>query len=213
MYVPSRDRKNIFIENDFGTFRFNPYRNWHILIGGHFISKSISTGKINFERSIWLWEYDNDEKAMLRAIFDVFKDEWGIQNQKSEQVKVTGYKIKDVLTIGIGIARTDLPALLGRCLINNVAPSDELYSVFMKTKVIDLSNTTSFLFPDDKILYPKSHQAIIKKIPKIKNVKKGPGSSVWNMYDSQQFDEIETRCTQEVREIVQIYGELQKKII
>lgn len=210
-YVPPEDQH---LSNSRGTLIFNPANPKHLILGGHFITCPLSTSKsenspqFRHDTSFWLWNFTS-EKALLTAIFNFFEEEFHFQ--QGENTQILEKRVKDIVTCGFAIARIDLPALFIRCQYNHIAPSPRLFDIFLKTKVIDLCNVGAFLFPKESTLYPKTAYEVSKRLfPKTKW--KPSGKTVWKFYDDGEYEQIETRCHNEVTDILHIYKKLQSHI-
>ncbi|MHA1672774.1 MAG: hypothetical protein ACTSYI_04045 [Promethearchaeota archaeon] len=234
-YVPPKDRHRSNGLNRQGSFKFNPCSTGHFLLGGEFISTDIHCKSILDRQSLWLWNFES-EQALLHEIYRYFSHHWDQYNKKKNQkstlngggiarnegnAKYTGIsindkdtvilqkRIRDVITCGFAIARIDLPALFIRSSRYDFAPSNTLFRTFLTTKVIDLSNTASYLFPQEKVLYPKTQREVAQKLLKQKMVKL-PGHTVWKQYDQGDYEAIADRCRGEVEETLEIYLQLKK---
>jgi len=164
--------------------------------------------KIRQEQSYWVWDFPSEpsEKALLTAIYAFFQEEFLFQ--QGEHSSVLGKRIQDVVTCGFAIGRIDLPTLFIRSQQHHVANPASLFNVFLKTKIIDLSNTACFLFPKELTFYPKTANEVTKHLfPK--TPRKPSGKQVWLDYDTGDVDQIITRCSGEVHNIVRIYQALQ----
>ncbi len=213
-YVPSKDRHRSNGLNRQGSFKFNPCSTGHFLLGGEFISTDIHCKSIVDRQSLWLWNFES-ERALLHEIYRYFslhwdqysKDKKDIHKREGETI-ILQKRIRDVITCGFAIARIDLPTLFIRSSRYDFAPSDALFRTFLTTKVIDLSNTASFLFPQEKVLYPKTQREVAQRVLK-KGMAKPPGHTVWKQYDQGNYEAIADRCHGEVEEILEIYRQLQ----
>ncbi|MHA1519475.1 MAG: hypothetical protein ACTSRK_04765 [Promethearchaeota archaeon] len=233
-YVPPDDRHS---SNRHGSFKFNPCSPGNFLLGGEFISTDIHCKSIIDRQSLWLWNFDS-ERALLYEIYRYFSQHWdkyrkngnyGIngnnenkgkngnieKNVKKEKGKkdrdtiILQKRIRDVITCGFAIGRIDLPTLFIRSSRYDFAPSDALFRTFLTTKVIDLSNTASFLFPQEKVCYPKTQREVAQKVLK-RSMTKPPGHNVWKQYDQGEHEAISDRCLAEVEETLEIYRKLKK---
>ncbi len=208
-YVPPNARND---PNKRGTLIFNPGKRDHIILGGHFIQKRIGDRpgikNIRSEQSFWVWNEGN-EKSVLNNIYHIFNQEW--MEQKHHRVKILHKTLRDIITVGIGISRIDLPSLYIRSDFHRTKSRSRLFEIFLKTKVIDLSNTGSFLFRNEYILYPKTQNELLRILAPARKPKKG-GKGVWKNYEKHNYKQIEARCKEEVRQILMMYENLQKKI-
>ena len=70
---------------------------------------------------------------------------------------------------------------------------------------------SAFLFPQEPTFYPKTAYEVCKRL--IPDTKWKPsGKLVWKYYDEGEFDKIESRCYNEVTDILHIYKKLQSHI-
>ena len=85
--------------------------------------------------------------------------------------------------------------------------SEYLFELFLKTKTIDLSDVSAFLFPDDPILYPKTADEVAQRL-KLAEEEKKNGKIVWDWFEAKAYQKIENRCKKEVEQTVSIYHQL-----
>jgi hypothetical protein len=205
MYVPLEQRDS----RPKGTMIFNPGKSTDLLLGGYFISKATKVREPNSTSSFWLWNYDHDEKKLLMAIIEYFKKEWELQQK--EKATVLNKRVRDLVTCGLGIGRMDLPTLFIRSQEHQILSTAELFDIFMKTRVIDLGQVACFLFPKEKVLYPKTANELTRVL-QIGTKLKPSGKNVWDLYDDKKFGEIESRCQQEVDDILEMYYEIKNRM-
>ncbi|MHA1794633.1 MAG: hypothetical protein ACTSUK_00850 [Promethearchaeota archaeon] len=220
-FVPPEDR---FFTQTKGTFKFDPTKKGHLLLGGYFLQTSLKDLTIQGKHSIWIWkqnlEYlkysqesekfnENSEKKVIEQIYEIFLMDWKMQQKQKE--RVLKKRIYDCVTCGFSISRIDLPVLFLKGIQHNIADQDELFRTFLNTKTIDLSNTSSFLFPEEPVLYPKTQLEVVKRL-EIPSFGKSAGSEVWSLFDKGDYHGIAERCRKEVEEIKQIYRKIQTKI-
>ena len=177
-------------------------------MGGCFYCKSLKDSHIYRKENLWIWNFES-EKELLRQIYQLFQEEF-ILNQRYLAI-IQNKRIKDIVTCGFGIARIDLPTLYIKSVHHKIESASNLFNMFLKTKIIDLCNVSSFLFPNETVLYPKTANEVSKKISP-KSAKKANGKKVWDYYDKDEFHKIETRCEQEVLQIIHVYTSLQQLI-
>ncbi len=204
-YVPKSERNR---PKTRGTLVFNPGRPNHLILGGSFHINSFSTQKTENIHQFWLWNYPS-EKELLTEIYQLFVSEF--TKIQKEKAKVMQTRVTDIVTCGIAISRIDLPALFLKGQQHQIAPTADLFDIFLKTKIIDLANVGAFLFPNETTLYPKTANQLTSKLIKNRNPKPN-GKQVWDLYDKHEFDKIEDRCNSEVVEIIEIYQQIQKRI-
>jgi hypothetical protein len=106
----------------------------------------------------------------------------------------------DLIVMGTGVSRFDIPMLFVKSLLNEIDSPEKLYETFFKTKMVDLGDVGIGLFPlssNFPVIYPKTTNAITTrlKIP----VRKTSGKSVWDLYDGGEFDGIKERTLEEVK--------------
>jgi hypothetical protein len=191
-----------------GTLVFNPTFSDQILLGGCFYCKSLKDSHIYRKENLWIWNFES-EKELLKQIYQLFKEEF-ILNQRDLAI-IQNKRIKDIVTCGFGIARIDLPTLYIKSVHHKIESASNLFNMFLKTKIIDLCNVSSFLFPNEIVLYPKTANEVSKKISP-KGAKKANGKKVWEYYDKDLYHKIEDRCEQEVMQIMEVYNHLQLRI-
>ena len=196
-YVPKEDRKRRY-----GTsLTVNPYRQGHTLLGGVFSLKNPVTGEVfaDFEHH-WVWR-DGSEKETVRNIYEIFV---AIRHR----IKDMPAFCADPVITGIGISTFDMPFLYTKFMQYEVAKPEEIYEVFCKNRVVDLSVAgIGFMKKTAPILYPRSHNELADQFIPDRN-KKPTGKVVWDMYDDNEFGAIEERCEGEVREMSAIYAAL-----
>ena len=205
-YVPKEDRNN-----SSSSLIVNPNLKKHKLLGGTFYSKSFDDKlpkKPKFKQ-LWLWNFNNNEKVLLDQIDNVFIDEW--EKTKKEEKWILRKPLVDLVVCGIGISRFDIPALYCRSFRFLIDSPEKLFDIYFKTKQIELANVCSFLFPEEQYIYPKTTKEIMGRI-KIKG-DKDTSKNVWELFDKNDVDKIESRTTEEVKNILIIYQKCQKHII
>jgi hypothetical protein len=205
-YVPPEDRNP---PDNLGSLIFNPIHPSHKLLGGSFLLLDPLINKIRASHNLWFWNMHNNERDLLERIIEIFTQEWTYQQQ--EKIHIPHHSIIDALTCGFSIARIDLPVLFVRSQQYGCRNPSLLYDLFLKTKVIDLSDVASFLFPEDILLYPKTFEEVSNRLG-LNEEKKISGKVVWDWYDTGQLNRIETRCQQEVKMIYQIYLQIRSNI-
>jgi hypothetical protein len=188
-YVPPEDR----VEGP-SSMIVNPANPKHILLGGVFVREfPLQKRSEDFEQ-IWSWTRE-DEKNTLRRIYDFFQKSWKLIEGKSKDHP-------DLIVIGTGVSRFDIPMLFVKSLLNEIDSPEKLYETFFKTKIVDLGDVGIGLFPltqDFPVIYPKTTNAIATRlgVP----VRKTSGKSVWDMYDGGEFEGIKERTLEEVKMI------------
>lgn len=199
-YVPKVDRNKLG-----ASLLANPLKQDHFLLGGVFYRDfPLKKGGRNphFEH-YWIWKMDN-EKAVLAAIYSFFKNSWNLLRNKDPQQA-------DLITTGIGISRFDIPILYIRSLNQIIATPAELFECYFKTKQVDFTNVgITFFNKGVNILYPKTANQLMRRFGIQKE--KTTGMSIWDMYDNNEFQNIENRTESEVRDAIQIYKKMQKQL-
>lgn len=142
-------------------------------------------------RSIWNWSVD-EEKATLSEIYEYFRNSWDMIKDKTPDDP-------DLILVGTGISRLDIPALFIRSVLHKIDSEPALYDTYFKTKIVDLGDVGIALFkPDPRFygIYPKTTNALMwrLKIPSHKQT----GKSVWDMYEAKEYDAIKERTLAEV---------------
>ncbi len=204
-YVPKQDRLSVR-----SSMIVNPAKLSHTLLGGAFYSQHLRSD-VPLNPALdghWLWDYASDERKMLTDIKARFEREWTANRNEKEEV--LGKPIEDLVVCGAGISRFDLPALYCRSVLHEIAPPDDLFDLFLKPKAIDLANTGSCLFREDRTLYPKTTREMAGRL----RIPEGKGSSksVWTLYEENALQDIRARTEEEVRTVIRIYSSLRDRI-
>ncbi len=146
-----------------------------------------------------------EEKKALKNVYDFFYNSWNILKGKNNNEP-------DLITLGIGISRFDIPALFARSWKLNIDNPENLYEMYMKTKVVDLSEVgIPLIKKDNKILYPVTANDL-SSVFDIESKKKKSGINVWKMYESNDFCSIKKRNEDEVCSILKIYNNIINKL-
>ncbi len=155
-------------------------------------------GSQNPIHSFWIWQAGN-EIEMLKQIFNFFQESWKPLTKKDPAQA-------DLIAVGIGISRFDLPALFSRSLVHHIASRSELFSCYFHLKIVDLSDVGTLLPPRPPVLYPRTANELARHfdLPK----EKKSGTNVWNMYDAGDYTSIEARTKEEVLNLIKIYNSL-----
>ena len=103
-YVPEKSRKEV-------GFCYNPWDKKSKILGGSFLSiNGFTVDKVHDKaiskkiRSYWLWEHENNERALLETILDVLVE-------VSEKVSKAHNGTRSAVLCGIGISSSDVPIL------------------------------------------------------------------------------------------------------
>jgi hypothetical protein len=110
-----------------------------------------------------------------------------------------------LLLSGIGISHSDVPVLLARMASNTTIASEKAYDLLFGCRHIDLSVATFCQFPSTQAYfsYPKPKAELYQKY--LTKKKMASGISVWQHYDSEDYQAIEDRCNEEVDDALAIY--------
>jgi hypothetical protein len=187
-YVPPNDRQSR------SSLIFNPTKEGHFVLGGVFRRGFPLQQKLEEPWHVWNWEPEK-ERDTLMQIYEYFKRSWDMISGKLPSHP-------DLILIGIGISRFDIPVLYIRSLANQVASASDLYETYFKTKVVDLTNVGIALSRNTTVLYPKTANDLTT-ILQIQSHKKS-GKKVWDMFDSRDYDAIKVRTASEVEDTIQI---------
>ncbi|MHA1450336.1 MAG: hypothetical protein ACTSP4_13045 [Candidatus Hodarchaeales archaeon] len=207
-YVPEEQR-----QSKTTTLRANPDRKGQFLLGGVVTNLQYDDGLGRSNTGeYWIWKetsLENDEEIqkaeekVLEKIYHHFKRSWEIVTQNFS-------RRRDLIVVGTGIARFDLPLLYIRSSKYQFAPKEDLYSIFLKTKPIDLTTLgIAFVKPKGRIK-PVSTRDLMRSLG-IKDSKE-TGQIVWELYDNGEYDKIEKRTNREVKTNIIIYSELISRI-
>jgi hypothetical protein len=175
------------------SLKFDPFRPGHEFLGGVF-DRTFPLGSAMPERhEFWSWR-EKGERATLEKVLNFFRDSWA-------RIEARGDAHPDLVLVGHGLARFDLPMLVARSMELGLARPGELFDLFFKTKTVDLSNAGLALRRRKPvpILYPISARelgALLGGDPD-----KPSGKKVWELYDRRRYDDIEQRVRGEVDEI------------
>ena len=106
---------------------------------------------------------------------------------------------------GIGISHSDVPALLARLSTHSVCNQERIYDVLCGCRQIDLATATycQFSFNHSYFAYPKTKSMLYQKYLNGKQL--STGKSVWELYERSEFDAIESRTLEEVKDSLSIY--------
>lgn len=184
-YVPPEDR-----QRSPGSLIVNPGNPRHFLLGGVFCREFPLQQKLYNAEHFWGWEKE-EEKDTLTRIYGYFQDSWRKLEGKS-------FENPDLIIIGAGVSRFDIPMLFVRSLLNRIDSVEKLYETYFKTKIVDLGDVGIPLFTrnPDPVLYPKTINALTSRLQI--ETRKLSGKTVWEMYDSHEFDAIKARTAGEV---------------
>lgn len=191
-YVPPSDRQSA------GSMIFNPTKPGHFVLGGVFRRGFPLQNKFEEPWHVWNWEPEKEKDTLLQ-IYEYFKKSWQMISGKLP-------RHPDLILVGIGISRFDIPTLYIRSLTNQIASASELYDMYFKTKMVDLTNVGIALSRDNSVLYPTTANDLTDRL-QIKSHKKS-GKRVWDMFEAREFDAIKARTASEVEDAVQIASKI-----
>lgn len=188
-YVPEKKRDN-------NGFCYNPWDKSCRILGGSFLvanpDKDLSSTSKKVEskiKSLWLWNYKS-EKDLLVSIYNLFKSTLDIVKGANDG------RVSPVLC-GIGITSTDIPVLFDLFKRFKILSNEESFIFQNKFRVIDISAVSIFAFNNStNFIYPKTKNLILHKYMPEK--KFDSGKSVWELYDLNEKDSIESRVIDEV---------------
>jgi hypothetical protein len=201
-YVPINER-----QQSKSSMKFNPCKDKDFVLGGVFRRSFPLQNRIEQPKEIWNWKPEA-EKATLTEIYSFFKQSWNLLDGKTDQNP-------DLILIGTGISRHDIPTLYMRSLKHNIDSQEALYETYFKTKVVDLGDAGILLFRNNpKIypMYPKTTNALMSRIGLQTQVRKETGKNVWELYELGQYDAIKERTLSEVENAVKITNRITSMI-
>jgi hypothetical protein len=192
-YVPPKDR-----QQGKGSMIYNPAKTDHFVLGGVFRRAFPRQDRIEPPWQVWNWAKEN-EKTTLQQIYDYFNESWKMIEGRTKKIH------PDLILVGTGISRLDVPALYVGSVLHQIDAGEALYETYFKTKIVDLGDVGIPLFrknPEIYPLYPKPTNALTSRL-QIQG-RKMSGKSVWELYDSQEFDAIRERTASEVADVIEI---------
>ncbi|HGS5155095.1 TPA: hypothetical protein ACMDT1_001673 [Vibrio parahaemolyticus] len=189
-YVPEQSRKEV-------GFCYNPWDKASRILGGSFLSINGFTVDKTHDNAIskkiknyWLWDHENNERALLETILDVLV-------KASEKVSKAHNGTRSAVLCGIGISYSDVPILFELFKRYKLLSNQQAFELQNKFRVIDLSQMATPLFNlNTGYLYPIPKNGLMDKF--VKGVKFEPGSSVWDMYEEKNYSLIESRVKSEI---------------
>lgn len=202
-YVPPNER-----QQSKSSMKFNPCRAQDFVLGGVFRRAFPLQNRIEPPVEIWNWEAGREPFTIL-DIYNFFKQSWKLIEQKTDQNP-------DLILIGTGISRHDIPTLYMRSMMHNIDNQQALYETYFKTKVVDLGDVGILLFRNDpKIypMYPKTTNALMSRLGLQTQGRKETGKNVWELYELGQYDAIKERTASEVENAVKITSSVISKIV
>ena len=198
-YVPPDER-----QQSKSSMKYNPCKARDFILGGVFRREFPLQKKLEAPIEIWNWKPEEERKTLL-DIYSFFKESWRSIEQKTDQNP-------DLILIGTGISRHDIPALYMRSIMHKIDSQEALYETYFKTKVVDLGDVGIMLFRNDSRIYPMYPKTTSALMSRLGLGRKGPGIIVWESYDAEQFDAIRKRTMSEVENLVKITSCIISKI-
>jgi hypothetical protein len=195
-YVPPEARKK-----SKGSMIYNPARIDNFVLGGVFRRTFPRQNKIEPPWQVWNWAKEN-EKTTLQQIYDYINESWRMIEGRTANHP-------DLILAGIGISRLDVPTLYVRSSLHQIDSEVALYETYFKTKIVDLGDVGIALFrnkPEIYPLYPKTSNALMSRLG-IQG-RKVSGKSVWDLYESREFDAIMERTASEVEDAIKIASKI-----
>lgn len=191
-YVPPSDRTR---KTPTGML-FSPFRPGHLVLGGTFMTYFPMHDRFMPPVSIWSWREDS-EKAALAKIFALFEKEWRVVESKEG--------LGSLMLAGIGISHSDVPTLISKLVMNEVADPVRITDVMCGFRQIDLTTATycQFAFNNSYFSYPKTKSQLYQKYLDGKSLESG--KSVWELYEARNYSAIEKRCAEEVTDALAVY--------
>ena len=197
-YVPPEDRHKI----SKSSLIYNAAKPDHFIFGGVFRRWFPISCKL--EPSVTIWNFNKEEeKTTLSKIYGFFTNSWKLIDQRERK------NHPDLMLIGTGISRLDIPALFVRSKMHNIDSDEALYETYFKAKVVDLGDAGIPLFrknPKIYSLYPKTTNDLICQLG-VKSSKTS-GKKVWDLYDAKEFEAIKSRTASEVDDAIEIANKI-----
>ncbi|MDH1057430.1 hypothetical protein [Aquipseudomonas alcaligenes] len=188
-YVPENSRSKT-------GFCYNPWDKSCKILGGSFLLANpekdfgiIESDVYKRTKSLWLWEHGS-EKELLQQIYNTLKGAHEIVRNAHDGA------ISPILC-GIGITSSDIPILFELFKRFGILSNPEAFAFQNSFRAIDLSQLSIATFNNpNNFLYPKTKSHILNKY--IPGTKFESGKSVWELYESKEFKEIQARVLSEV---------------
>lgn len=188
-YVPVESRAKT-------GFSYNPWDESCKILGGSFLTANpekdfgISEESIlRKTKSLWLWEHGS-ERELLYKIYITLKDVRDYVHQAHDGA------VSPILC-GIGITSSDVPILFELFKRFNILSNQEAFSLQNSFRVIDLSQLAVATFNNsNNFLYPKTKNHILNKY--LPSTRFDSGKSVWDLYEANDYDKIQSRVLAEV---------------
>jgi hypothetical protein len=191
------------------SMKFNPCKARDFVLGGVFRRAfPLQNNKLEPQLEIWNWKPEAEANT-LKEIYSFFKESWRLIEQKTDQNP-------DLILIGTGISRHDIPTLYMRSVMHDVDSQEALYETYFKTKAVDLGDVGILLFRHDPRyypMYPKTTNALMTRLGLQNQGRKDTGKSVWELYESGQHEAIKERTASEVENAVRISDRIISKVV
>jgi hypothetical protein len=205
-YVPPDSR-----QQSKSSMIYNPARPDHFILGGVFRRAfPLQDNRLEPPWHVWNWAKE-DEKTTLQQIYDYVRESWRMIEGKTANHP-------DLMLVGTGISRHDVPSLYVRSAFHHIDTETALYEAYFKTKIVDLCDAGIPLFTDRQWskpriypLYPKPSNALAARLgTRSRDIhgRKMSGKSVWELYESGQFDGIKERTASEVEDAIEMASKI-----
>ncbi|SRR6266567_6228284 len=126
-YVPKQDR----IQKRSSMYA-NPGNPSHFLLGGVLCREFPLQSAKPTLTPIWNFSPEQEEDT-LRQIYRYFQESWNLLEGKT-------WEHPDLIVMGFGISRFDIPAIFTRSLIKKIDNIENLFETYLKTKIVDLGD-------------------------------------------------------------------------
>lgn len=188
-YVPENSRSKI-------DFCYNPWDKGSKLLGGSFLianpQKDFGITEYDVRKrtkSFWIWNHES-EKDLLLQIYNTLKNTYDMVRNAHDGA------VSPILC-GIGITSSDIPILFELFKRFKILTNSEAFSFQNGFRVIDLSQLSVATFNNsNNFLYPKTKSHILNKY--LPDTKFETGKSVWQLYESEDYEGIQSRVLSEV---------------
>ncbi len=210
-YVPKKDRDGAMT-----PLRVNPCKEGHHLVGGVLVNMNRdprrSVPREQYFQQFWAWKEDKNyhptanhargEKLVLKKIFNFFQRSWNFLSANSTRKR----KRLQLMLLGTGIARVDLPFLFIRSQKHQIAPDDVLFQTYLAGYPIDMTNVglgRKEAFESPGAIKPIATSELMATC----NMKssKESGMIVWDWVDQKEYQRVEERTLKEVKINIQLY--------
>jgi len=202
-YVPPEDR-----QQSKSSMKYNPAKTDHFVLGGEFRRAFPLQKKMEPPWHIWNWAR-GEERTTLQQIYNYFNESWKMIEGKTD-------RNPDLILVGTGISRHDIPTLYVRSALHHIDSEEELYEKYFKTKIVDLGDVGIPLFRNNPAvypLYPKTTNALTSRLGLQVQGRKLSGKNVWELYESGEYDAIKERTASEVEDAIKIASSIISRIV